>query len=220
MPAAVLRIPCRNIALILFVTTSVHAAPWFVDADAPGPADGLTWATAFNNPQDALAVAMAGDDIRVARGTYMPNGGHIGDGGFVAGSGAAVATFQLINGVTIEGGYAGFGEDNPDNRDTSGNVTILSGDLSGNDMPVACVTDAECGGAGGLLCSEGFCIIPANNAENSTAVTTGSGTDATTVLNGFTIKGAFGTSGMVNIAGSPAVLDCIFSENISVSGGV
>ncbi|MHC4087993.1 MAG: hypothetical protein ACYSU5_22725 [Planctomycetota bacterium] len=51
-------------------------------------------------------------------------------------AGDRTATFQLINGVAIYGGYAGFGEPNADARDIELYETILSGDLAGNDMDV------------------------------------------------------------------------------------
>ena len=40
-----------------------------------------------------------------------------------------MAAFQLINGVTIKGGYDGFGEPTPDARDITLYETILSGDI-------------------------------------------------------------------------------------------
>jgi hypothetical protein len=45
------------------------------------------------------------------------------------------ATFQLKNGVVIKGGYASFGQPDPDARDPNIYETILSGDLAGNDEP-------------------------------------------------------------------------------------
>ncbi len=70
------------------------------------------------------------------------------------------ATFQLINGVVVMGGYAGIGAKNPDGHDTELYGTILTGDLLGNDGP----GDFQ------------------NNAENSYHVVTGSGTDFSAVL--------------------------------------
>ncbi len=178
----------------------------YVDADAPGPADGLTWATAFTNPQDALAVANPDDTIRVAEGTYMPDGGRIGDSGYVAGSGDRAATFQLLDGVTIEGGYAGFGEPDPCERDTIGQETILSGDLDNNDGPDF-----------------------TNNGENSYNVVTGSGTDATAVLDGFLAEAGNANGPPENHGGgmyigpdasgsSPTVTHCTFRRNNAGTG--
>jgi hypothetical protein len=75
------------------------------------------------------------------------------------------ATFQLKNGVGAYGGFAGT-ETTRDKRKWKTNVTILSGDI----------------GAAG-------------NTDNVYHVVTGSGTDSTAVLDGFTIKGGNANSG-------------------------
>jgi len=123
----------------------------YVDADAAG-GDGTSWGTAYKYLQDALyKPPTGGDQIWVAEGTYKPDQG----GGQTPGS--RTATFQLINGVAIYGGFAGI-ETTLEQRDWTSNVTILSGDLNGDDV--------------------GF----TNNGENSYHVVTGSGTDANAVL--------------------------------------
>ena len=96
---------------------------YFVDINSPGPThDGLSWATAFINPQQALAVAGnagPGDQIHVADGTYTPTS-----------TTDSTISFQLKNGVSLMGGYAGFGAvPNPDARDVVANETILSGEI-------------------------------------------------------------------------------------------
>jgi len=108
-------------------------------------------------------------------------------------------TFQLKNGVAIYGGYAGCS--NPDaKRNIDVYVTILSGNI-GN---------------------------PGESSDNCYHVVTGSGTDSTAVLDGFTItKGnANGTlyerygGGMYNSSGSPTVKYCNFTfNNASYYGG-
>jgi cysteine-rich repeat protein len=181
------------------------AAVIYVDADAAGNNDGTSWCDAFRNLQDALGVASACATIKVAQGTYMPDGGRTPDGGaHVPGSGDRTATFQLKDGVTIEGGYAGCGEPDPDARDIAAHETIVGGDLSGDDGP-------------------NF----ANNGENSYHVVTGSGTDGTAVLDGFTIGGGNADGGgahnngggMRNESGSPSVLNCTFTANWAEDDG-
>ncbi|MEE9294690.1 MAG: right-handed parallel beta-helix repeat-containing protein [Phycisphaerae bacterium] len=111
-------------------------------------------------------------------------------------------------------------------RDPAINVTTLSGDLTGDDVPDACTQDSpDCDSLGGL-CLDGFCIIKQNNSENSYHIVTGSGTDATAVIDGFTITGgnADGTTpdnrgaGLHNDSGSPTVTNCTFSGNSATSG--
>jgi parallel beta-helix repeat protein len=159
---------------------------YYVDADASGSNNGSSWANAYNYLHDALLAASRGDEIWVAQGIYKPDQG----GGMTPGD--RTATFQPINGITIKGGYAGFGEADPDARDINAYETILSGDLNGDDGPIC-----------------------ANNGENSYRVVTENGTDETAVLDGFTITG--GTyDGMYNFFSSPTLTNCTFSMN---SGG-
>jgi len=172
----------------------------FVDAAASGANDGSSWADAYLYLQDALTdAAVSGKDIFVAEGTYKP------DQGGVQTLGDRTATFQLINGVEIYGGFPS-GGGTWEQRDPIAYETILSGDLAGDD--------------------DGF----TNNDENSYHVVIGSGTGATAVLDGFTITGgnadgsppAHNGGGMYNDDGSPTVSNCIYSGNSaqSVGGGM
>jgi hypothetical protein len=73
-------------------------------------------------------------------------------------------SFVLRNGVNVYGGFAGT-EDQLEQRDWTINVSILSGDLNGDDV--------------------GF----TNNSENSYHVVSSAGTNNSAVLDGFTIRG-------------------------------
>jgi hypothetical protein len=167
----------------------------YVDTNAPGPThDGSSWANAYKHLQDALADA--GSDakpveILIAQGIYKPDQSSADP----CGSGDQFATFQLINGVTLKGGYAGFGKTDPYARDIEFYETILNGDLNDNDGP-------------------NF----VNMAENSFHVVTGSSTEPNAVLDGLTISGGLGT-GMYNYGGSPALANCTFSNNLAGKGG-
>jgi len=173
-------------------------APLYVDGDlTTGRNDGSTWEDAFHNLQDALASASSGNRIHVAAGVYMP------DRGAGVTPGDVNATFQLIDGVSVKGGFAGFGEPSPEARDFTAYESILSGDLAGNDGP-------------------GF----ENNSENSYHIVTGSGTNREAALDGFTISGGnaenaerLSGGGMLNVSGSPTVTDCTFTANSAAKGG-
>ena len=165
----------------------------YVDANAFGSNDGATWADAYNCLQDALAVALSGDSIFVAAGTYKP------DQGTNQTPGDSDATFQLISGVGIYGGFPP-GGGQWEECDPNVHETKLSGDLDSDDGPDF-----------------------ANNGENSYNVVTASGTDKSAILDGFTITGGnaaehFG-SGMRNEYGSPTVSHCTFSGNWALLGG-
>jgi hypothetical protein len=162
----------------------------------------MTWCTAYQHLQDALAVAIAGDEIRVAGGVYKP------DRGGNQTPGDREATFSLISGVAIYGGFAGCGVPDPDERNIAANATLLSGDLNSDDV-------------GGLS-------DPSRN-ENSYHVVTAIGVDETAVLDGFTISAGNadgsghqwrGGGGMYNDNhSSPTLTNCAFSDNLAYEGG-
>ena len=87
--------------IVLLTTTQVVRAdgPIYVDRDAPGPThDGLSWTSAYTTVQDGLDAAIAGNEIWVAEGVYTPTNTTGQD-----------ATFQLVNGVALYGGFGGYG---------------------------------------------------------------------------------------------------------------
>jgi len=180
------------------------AAQIFVDVNAQGNNDGSSWVDAYTCLQDALAAASSSDEVLVAKGIYKP------DQGKGISPGDQAMTFQLIDGVTIKGGYAGvsylgrtrtatgdaasteFVEPDPNIRDVNEYETILSGDLAGNDGPNL-----------------------ATSSENSYHVVTGSGTGETALLDGVTITGG----GVYNKSGNPRFFNCTFRANCGIFGG-
>ncbi len=176
---------------ICFLCGATKANIIYVDTTASGDNDGSTWANAFSSLQDALAAASLDDEIWVAAGTYRP------DQGIGITLGDREATFQLMNNVAVYGGFpAGGGE--WWSRNPIAHKSTLSGDLNGDDGPDF-----------------------TNYSENSYHIVTGSATDATAILDGFTIKGgnANGASpheyggGMYNSGGNPTIDHCTFKLN-------
>jgi hypothetical protein len=202
------------------VTESENDHILYVDADAPGANNGASWTNAFKNLQDALAAAAVNPhvtEIRVAQGTYEP------DQGAGQTPGNREAAFGLVNGVVIRGGYAGFGEPNPDARDIVNYETILSGDLNRDD---AAVTD-PCG-----------LLVEPTRAENSYHVVLWEGAvphnfnfKENTGLDGFTVTGgnangepswssaAAGGGICAYDGGNPMVSKCRIVGNTAESGG-
>lgn len=170
----------------------------YVDADAIGANDGSSWADARIDLQVALGSAVPGDEIWVANGMYKPTAG--------VNRGVSVS---LANGVSLFGGFEGGdsinfpgGETQRDQRNTdpATNGTVLSGDIGS----------------------------PGDNSDNSFHVVTGGATDATAILDGFTIKAgnANGSSfpdnsggGVFNLAGSPMLKNCLIKENAAFQRG-
>ncbi|MCB9297735.1 MAG: DUF11 domain-containing protein [Lewinellaceae bacterium] len=103
---------------LLYVNTILY-----VDRDAMGAANGLSWADAFTNLQDALAIAQSGDEIWVAEGAYYPDQGT----GYTPGERAH--SFVMKNGVAIYGGFPNTGDPTFADRNWATHETILSGDI-------------------------------------------------------------------------------------------
>ena len=200
-----------SVLLLSALCTVAAARTIYVDDDATGANNGTSWTDAYTFLQDALSDAETTEkpvEIRVAQGVYSPNEGLVAIPEFDW----RTATFQLINGVALKGGYGGLPASDPDARDFEQYETILSGDLDDDDVKVIDPCDL---------------VDEPTRAENSYHVVTASGIDGTTVLDGLTITGgnANGLSpyergaGMYNYNASPALSNCIFKENSAVNCG-
>jgi predicted outer membrane repeat protein len=221
------------------------ASRLYVSDDAPPPGDGLSWTTAYTDLQDALAhaagVSGVVSEIRVGQGTYRPD----------RSTGDRAATFQLISGVGLYGGYRGIDPNDPgDPNDHDPNTfqSTLSGDLLRNDGPPFVEEFTMCYSGEGTSAEPGceafdldgdtdvdqadleLILAGGNYDDNSVHVVTGSGTDATAVLDGFTITAGYADlphphdrgGGLHNgsaPAGSPTVVNCKFMGNYACYGG-
>lgn len=131
LPGAVMTLPVSTrAALVLLAVLAVPAQAqitYFVDDDASATgADGLSWATAFPDLQDALVLATGVDQIWIARGTYTPH---------ATGRTASFRIDGSQDGLHVYGGFRG-NEGSLDERDlAAGHETVLSGDLLGDDAP-------------------------------------------------------------------------------------
>jgi len=190
----------------------------YVDVDAVSKFDGSSWEHGYRCLQDAIAEVQPGDEIRVAEGVYKPDrrlevSGRAG--AQVTASGDWTATFELIEGVTMKGGYAGHGKSDPDARDIELYETVLSGDLYGNDIDVndpGDLWEAPC------------------RTENSYHVVTSRGLveDAVAVLDGITISGGNANEpsyvngnggGLYNQRCTVRITNCTFTRNSSLFDG-
>jgi len=156
----------------------------YVRAGATGANNGSSWTDAFTELRAALAdpSALCCEDTQVwvAVGTYRP----------APAGGGRGATFQLLDGVEVLGGFSGT-ETQADQRDPTTNVTILSGDLNGDDP---------------------------STTDNAYHVVTGTGVTATAVLDGFTIRGgrADGSAGggFTTVSAGPTLRNCRIESNM------
>jgi len=140
-------------------------------------------------------------EIRIAQGTYLPDR----DDAIPNGTGDRFVSFQLLNGVTLMGGFGGLGEPNPDARDIEKFETTLAGDLEENDGPDF-----------------------ANNEENSYHIVDASGVDTSASMDGLTISGGNANGvmypqrvggGLTGENGSPRIVYCTFATNFAYNGG-
>lgn len=182
---------------VVMIGVECDAAVRYVNAGlTTGANNGTSWANAYRGSTglaSALAAAQTNDEIWVAAGTYIP-----------AAAGNRAATFTLKANVDLYGGFAG-GESDRSLRQPLDNVTILSGDLLGNDAGTS------------------------NRGENAYHVLTATtSTIAGVDIFGFTIRG--GTSdaaanadrggGLIMLGGSQVnFTDCVFTQNSCSFGG-
>ena len=182
------------------VTVAVNTGPpptrLYVRANATGAGNGLSWADAFPDLQQALSqsyrCAQNLTEIWVAAGTYKPT----------ATTDRAIS-FTLQDGVAIYGGFAG-NETSLSQRPT---INPVAGQPSGSTLSGDI-------GAVGNAADNTYHVI--NNAPGLTS---------TAVLDGFVITGgnisenqAFG-GGMLHTEGSPTITNCSFQGNSAAYGG-
>jgi hypothetical protein len=200
------------LALALALAPSALGQPtfdnrWHVDRSVVGgDENGIDWANAFKDLQDALFEAGESpgtDEIWVAAGIYYPDSGTLNRN----------ASFGLVNRASVYGGFLGTsnpqhpnGEDELTQRDPENNITMLSGDIDQDDLL---------------------------DADNSLHVVTAREVIETAVLNGFTISGGFAdgfgddergggiliANGFPPLDAGPTVVRCRLTGNFADEGG-
>ena len=202
--------PTAAVLIGILAIGDAMAATCFVKPGAPGGNDGSTWGTAT-----ALQTALASvncSELWVAAGTYKPTAIADRSVSFVVGPGTAVY-----------GGFAGT-ETARAQRDPTANVTILSGDIDGNDTGVGGVDQTTADIQGG----NSYHVL----RMNGTVV--GQPINAGTVVDGFIITGGAATgsypagyggalycdAGLVATAVcSPTLSNLAFSGNLAITAG-
>ena len=182
----------------------------YVDANANGANDGSSWANAFTSLTWALSAASTGDTIWMAAGVYKPifTGLHEP----TTNSHDPFATFELVDGVSIYGGFPpGGGNGTFAARKTETYVTVLSGDVDNNDT-----VDAN-----------GVVVDPSGIVgANSYRVVTGSFFSSPVILDGLTITGGSNVqvetpqgAGMALYSADLVLQNLTFRGNVAPQGG-
>ena len=179
------------------VPAQAQSIVYRVAADGAGSGlCGADWANPCDLQYALTTLASTGDEIWVKQGIYKPGNDRS-------------ASFILRDGIALYGGFAGT-ESARAQRDPAGNVTVLSGDLNGDD-------------------NNNIAPDEATRAENVFHVVSSADTETATVLDGFTITGgnasldygAFTSrgGGMLNIRSNPTLENLIFTRNSALMAG-
>lgn len=205
------RIASRILCALFAVAAmpAAHAAACYVTTTGTGTNTGTSWSSPYDL-QTALGNATC-TEIWVAAGIYKPTTGT-----------DRTIFFNIRAGVAVYGGFAGI-ESRRAQRNPAANLTVLSGDLNGDDIDVNTGNGVDA-------------TVSIHNADNSYNVVLMNGSStpisSTTVLDGFTITGANanGASVMQHSGGglycngqggncSPTLSNLVFSGNTAASGG-
>jgi uncharacterized repeat protein (TIGR01451 family) len=205
------------------VPFTVEPGVLYVDAEAIGGGTGLSWVDAYPNLQDALdrtnVHSRNSYEIWVAEGVYYPD--EDADGDHMHDDEGESFTLSYDN-VQLYGGFAG-NETARDQRDWEANVTVLSGDVDGDDTTddhgvVITTTHINGGNANHVLHLDG---------ETNEPIT------GRTVIDGFTITaghaddnypdniggGIYCEGGVASAECSPALTNVTLNSNLASALG-
>ncbi len=191
----------------------------FVDDTAPAGGDGLSWASAYQDLQQALADAAADPvvtAVHVAEGIYYPD----------AGTGDRAAEFLIIgqSNFALLGGFPDGGGDLV-SRDPVAFPSVLSGDLNGDDVVMFEMMEIDFPKDGGfpvVLNPDTAGISFSNIDENSFTIVGASGADETVMFDGFTITGGHDLErggGMIAANAGLTLRNLIFDGNSAGNQG-
>jgi len=179
---------------LLFLNFHTVDAQVFVDGSATGLNDGSSWANAYTDLNSAIAGSSANSELWIAAGVYKPGT-------------APTDRFLLLNDIRLYGGFNGT-ETMLSQRDFETNLTILSGDILGDDI------------------AGDFSMNKTDNSRHilwcHTSITNSTIIDGLIFEGGNTLDGS-GTGddrrgGAILTYGAPIVQNCLFRQNYGFFG--
>ena len=165
-----------------------------------GDKSGSSWENALDEAGFAaeLRIAGPGTEFWVAKGSYRPS----------LDPAASTDAFVLRSGVSLYGGFAG-AETAREDRNWTDNVTVLTGDLEGNDTK----------DSNGIVQPNGI------QGTNSRNVVRGEGCDVSAILDGFSVTGGDASTrgykkggALYLIRSNPTIRNCAFVGNQADDG--
>ena len=201
----------KIVLLALLISSYSYSATIYVKANATGSNNGLSWANAYPNLQEALSNAIFGDEIWVASGTYKTTT-----------SADRTISFVMKNGVNIYGGFTGL-ETSVGERDIAANPTTLSGDIgqlgedSDNTNNLVRLTNITSN-----FIFDGFRVISGKTGTGSGGMVLSNNTGNVTISNCFFFNNSGNSAGAIFV-GNPGdytvdILKCTFISNVSANG--
>ncbi|MCE9615162.1 MAG: hypothetical protein K8T26_12865 [Lentisphaerae bacterium] len=193
---------------------SAGAGTRYVDSYVVTNGNGTSWANAFTNIQDALSVAIPGDAIWVAQGSYSPHPTN------------PVMSYMIKANVSLLGGFAG-NETNATARNAARHPTILQGNIGATNnvrddtrqlIQAIYATNAVV---------DGFQLLNGNGTTNHVLAGLGSLPGGGIYIEGMPItvrNCVFGNNSgneggaLYSLAGA-TIRDCVFSNNTATSNG-
>ncbi len=163
--------------------------------------NGTNWADAIGDLQDALKLAIYGDEVWVAKGTYFPTACK------TCNQYERAKSFNIPNGVKIYGGFAG-NETSTAGRKVKDNPTQLSGNIGQDDF-----------------FDNSFTVVSFENVDQSTLldgfIITGGMSDNKEAGDGERHRsgGAIFNLSSEDKGSSPVIVDCLVFENLAAEGG-
>ncbi|MCK4782330.1 MAG: right-handed parallel beta-helix repeat-containing protein, partial [Desulfobacteraceae bacterium] len=187
---------------------------WFVDINVAVSNNGSSWTDAFEDLQDALALATDGHEIWVADGTYKP-----------ADDSNQLKTFAIGEGVSLYGGFSS-GEAVRSERDWRTYSTILSGDidndanLADSDNSIHVVRGEHNVILDGFTIIGGFADGSGYYGSCGGGILCHEGTLLSMSITNCTVKDNYASEGAGlyyrGLAGRVTLTNCVFSENTAV----
>lgn len=188
---------------LFFLSIPLAKSQIYVDQTAVGGNNGTSWDDAYTELATALDNYNAGDEIWVAAGTYTPQ-----EPAAWANDPIDKKTFYIYQDVELYGGFDGT-ETMVSQRDPVANITVLSGDLNGDDVDDDFETNRE------------------DNVINVLFLTTA--ISPATIIDGFTVANGHADgddsvpfnqrAGGLWTLGSPMVINCYFTQNYALTFG-